>query len=168
MERSTLVRWGLILGIIVAVCAVAAPARAEFGYSGWGLRGGLSVDPDQIFVGGQVEFEFLEHFFFWPNATVGFGDDITLFSINPDLAYTFPVEDIGSLYAGGLLAIQWFKFDEPSNLPEGVAFDDTDSEIGIHAIAGLRLNTPLFFEMNIGLDDAPDFKFAVGYTFESQ
>lgn len=168
MKRSNQVRWGLVLGVLVAVCSIAAPARAEFGYTGWGLRGGLSVDPDQIFFGGQVEFQFLEHLYFFPNATVGFGDDVTLFSINPDLAWTFPVEDIGSLYAGGLLAIQWLKIDRPGNWPTGEQFDDTDSEIGVHAIGGLRLQTPLFFEMNIGLDDAPDFKFTVGYSFLSQ
>jgi hypothetical protein len=136
-----------------------ASADGRMGYFGWGVRGGLSVDPDQFFVGTHVNLgEFVENLRFMPNATVGFGDDMTLLSINPDVSYMFPVEDVGALYVGGALAIQWIDYDQKRK--------DTDTELGLHAIGGLELqNTPLFLELNIGLDDTPDLKAAVGFTF---
>jgi hypothetical protein len=154
---------------LVGLCVNAAPAQAEFGYMGWGVRGGLSVDPDQFFFGAHGQFEFLENFYFMPNATLGLGNDLTIFALTPDLIYAFPVEDIGQLYTGGILSIQFWKFDEPAGLPENSTFDDTQTEIGIHVLGGLALESvPVFFEANIGLDDAPDLKLAVGYTFFSE
>jgi hypothetical protein len=82
---------------------------------------------------------------------------MTKVSINPDIYYTFPVEDIGALYAGGLFAFQWTDYE--------YAYLDTETELGLHAIAGLDLDSmPLFFELNVGIDDTPDLKVGVGYT----
>jgi len=148
-----------LLAIVVFLLSGAALADGTLGFHGWGLRGGLSVDPDQVFVGAHIDFgEFVENLRFTPNITVGFGDNITLISINPDVAYNFPVEDIGDLYVGGLLAFQRFDFDSK--------YLDAETEMGLHAIVGLDLDTvPVFFELNLGLDDTPDLKAAVGFTF---
>ncbi len=154
--------------MIVALGIVALPmiAQAEegVGFRGWGVRAGYQVDPDQPFFGAHADLgELVENLHFIPNVTIGFGDDATLLSISPDLSYWFPVEGVGSLYAGGLLAFQWFKYDLEVDLP---GIDDTDTELGFHAITGLVLNeAPIFFEANIGIEDTPDFKLAVGYTF---
>jgi hypothetical protein len=148
-----------LLTVIASLLVGTASADGALGFRGWGLRGGLSVDPDQFFVGGHVDLgEFVDNLHFTPNVTVGFGDDITVFSINPDVYYSFPVEDVGSLYVGGLLAFQRFDYDSE--------YLDAQTEMGLHGIAGLDLGTvPVFFELNIGLDDTPDLKAAVGFTF---
>ena len=148
-----------LIAVMAFLLTGTASADGALGFRGWGLRGGLSVDPDQFFVGAHVDLgEFVENLHFTPNITVGFGDDITLIAINPDVYYSFPVEDIGSLYVGGLLAFQRFDFDSE--------YLDAETEMGLHGIAGLDLGAvPLFFELNIGLDDTPDLKAAVGFTF---
>ena len=155
---SRLARFAGLLAAIALLSSATAFADSGFGLRGWGIRGGLSVDPDQFFVGGHLDFgEFVENVHFRPNVTAGFGDHITIISINPDVFYTFPVEDIGALYVGGLFAFQWLDYE--------YEYLDTDTEVGLHAIAGLELaTTPLFFELNVGIDDAPDLKAAVGYT----
>lgn len=157
-------RKAVLLAVLLAILASPIVARSEtlLGYKGWGVRGGYQIDPDQPFFGAHMDLgQFVENLHFIPNVTIGFGDDMTLLSISPDLSYWFPVEDIGSLYVGGLLALQWFKYDV--DIP-GV--DDSDTEMGIHAIAGLVLkDNPIFFEANLGLDDTPDVKLGVGYTF---
>ena len=95
-----------LLAIVVFLLSGAALADGALGFHGWGLRGGLSVDPDQVFLGAHIDFgEFVENLRFTPNITVGFGDNITVISINPDV------------------------------------------------------------ELNLGLDDTPDLKAAVGFTF---
>lgn len=154
----------LVLAVALAMLTLPVLARAEsgLGYRGWGVRGGYQADPDQLFFGAHADMgEFTDNLHFIPNVTIGFGDDMTLLSISPDVSYWFPVEDIGSLYAGGLLALQWMKLD--IDIP-GV--DDSDTELGFHAIAGLALDSaPIFFEFNVGIEDTPDVKLGVGYTF---
>ena len=50
----------------------------------------------------------------------------------------------------------------------GISIDDSDTDVGIHAIGGLEFQTyPMFVELNIGLsDEVPDLKAVVGYNFE--
>jgi hypothetical protein len=147
-----------LLAAIALLSPVTAFADSGFGFHGWGIRGGLSVDPDQFFVGGHIDLgEFAENVQFIPNVTAGFGDHLTIISINPDVSYSFPVEDIGALYVGGLFAFQWIDYESH--------YLDTDTEVGLHAIAGLELDAaPVFFELNVGIDDTPDLKVAVGYA----
>jgi hypothetical protein len=156
---------GLVL-VTMAARAGAAAKETGFGYRGWGLRSGFSVDPDQFFFGGQVDLgEFAPNLRFKPNATIGFGDDMTLVAISPDISYAFPVPDMGALYVGGILAFEWWKLDVPEGYDDQV--DDSDADIGVHIIGGLELQSaPVFLELNIGMtDEAPDLKLAVGYTF---
>jgi len=140
----------------------ASARKADLEYRGWGVRGGMSSSPDQFFLGGHVDLgQFAPDWHFIPNADIGFGDHVTIFSINPDVTYHWPVQDVGSIYAGGLFALQWWHRDT-----HDVHSDDSEAELGLHGLAGLVLDSaPVFFELNVGLLDAPDVKFAVGYTF---
>jgi hypothetical protein len=150
------------IGFFGVSCAAAPVGAAGLAYQGWGLRGGLSFDPDQIVIGGHLDLgEFSPHWHFVPNIDLGIGDDVTLISISPDVTYDFPVKDVGSLYTGGILAFEWWNWDDHGRRQD----DHSDSEIGLHGLIGLSLETPVFFELNIGLVDAPDVKLIVGYTF---
>lgn len=156
-------RYGTIglIGIFVAIAVLSfgtASAATNLGLEGWGLRAGLSIDPDQVIVGGHLDLgRFADSIHFMPNLTAGFGDDFTIVAISPDVLYTFPVEDIGHLYAGGVLTLQWIDFN-----------DDTDTELGLHGLAGLMFDSaPVVIELNVGIDDAPDLKASIGYTFKA-
>lgn len=161
----------LLMGF--AAQAGAASNETGLGLRGIGVRAGVSTEPDQFFVGGQLDLgEFVKNLRFKPNVTAGFGDDMTLISLNPDISYAFPIEDLGKLYVGGLLAFEYWKIDVPEDVEAleeitGVEIDDSDTDVGIHAIGGLELQSvPVFFEINIGLsDEVPDLKAAVGYNF---
>jgi hypothetical protein len=167
----------IISGLLLATMAAGPSVAAEesgFGLKSVGVRGGLSSSPDQIFVGGQLDLgEFVPNLRFKPNATIGFGDHMTMASINPDVSYAFPIEDLGKIYVGGILAFEWWKSDvsaEAKRAAElvGLKIDDTGTEVGVHVIGGLEFETmPLFVELNIGLsDEVPDLKAAVGYNFD--
>ena len=162
-----------MIGVVAVLSLLGAGVAvgAEMGMMGWGLRAGLSSGPDGFFVGTHLDLgEFVENLHFLPNATVLFGDagkrDQTIVSLSPDILYTFPAEGVGHLYAGGILALQYIRNDKAD---KDSGFDDADTEVGVHAVAGLMLESaPILLELNIGLDDAPDLKAAIGYTFRSE
>jgi len=151
-----------IAAVVLSLAAPAVPAQ-DFGYRGWGPRVGVSEDPDQVFGGIHLDMgEFARNVRFQPNAELGIGDDLLLLAINLEAAYLFPVHQSWMPYAGGGLGLNYINYD--SDIGGG---DDTD--LGVNILGGVqrvRSNAPDFFlEMKIGLDDSPDFKFAVGWTF---
>ncbi len=137
------------------MCSLApAPAAAQISP---GVRGGGSVDPDQVYVGGHIETEpLVERLVFRPNVEIGFGDDVTLIAFNFEFLWKFPRRGRPwGFYAGGGPAINLYQFDGP----------DDDARAGFNFVGGIENNRGLFFEFKVGVDDSPEFKFGVGYTF---
>ena len=122
-----------------------------------GLRAGVSLDPDQFYVGGHLETEpLVERLVFRPNVEVGFGDDVTLAAFNFEFVWKFPRRrGQWAFYAGGGPAINLYQFDGPGD----------DAEAGLNLVGGLENQRGLFFEFKVGVADSPDFKFGVGFTF---
>jgi hypothetical protein len=130
-----------------------APAAAQDA----GVRGGISVDPDQFYFGGHVETSALvDQLHFRPNVEVGFGEDIMLIGVNMEFVYKFPSRNGWTLYAGGGPALNVYTFDN---------VDDSATEAGLNVLVGVEQSRGLFFEFKIGAIDSPDFKFGVGWTF---
>jgi hypothetical protein len=122
-----------------------------------GLRAGLSLDPDQFYVGGHIETgPLVERLVFRPNAEIGFGDDVTVAAFNFEFAWKFPRRrGEWGFYAGGGPAINLYQRDGSGD----------DAEGGFNFLAGLENRNGLFFEFKLGVVDSPDFKFGVGFTF---
>jgi len=142
----------VLLGIACLLMPVPASAQVAAG-----LRAGVSVDPDQVYVGGHIETEpLVERLVFRPNAEIGFGDDVTLVAVNFEFLWKFPRRgsDWG-FYAGGAPAINLYQFDGPGD----------DAEAGFSFVGGLENSRGLFFEFKVGMEGTPDFKFGVGFTF---
>jgi len=124
-----------------------------------GVRGGISVDPEQFFLGGHFETApLIERLHFKPNLEVGFGDDVTHVGVNFEFVYKLPL-DTGpwTLYAGGGPALNIYSF-------EGI--DDSANEPGLNALFGAETERGLFFEVKVGALDSPRLKFAVGWNFQ--
>jgi hypothetical protein len=122
-----------------------------------GVRGGVSVDPDQFYLGAHYETgPLVDRLRFKPNLEVGIGDDITHVGINFEFVYRFPARGDWSLYAGGGPAVNFYSFEN---------FDDGETEPGLNLLFGVEANTGLFFEVKIGTVDSPEVKFGVGWTF---
>ena len=122
-----------------------------------GLRAGVSVDPDQIYVGGHLETEpIVERLVFRPNVEVGFGDNVTLAAFNFEFLWKFPQRrGPWAVYAGGGPAINLYH----------VRGRDGDARPGFNFVGGLENRHGFFFEFKIGADNSPQFKFGVGVTF---
>lgn len=152
--RQLMIRFAGSLSVVAVLAAISAtPALAQDA----GLRGGLSVDPDQFYFGGHVETSpLVDRLTFRPNVEIGFGDDIMLIAANMEFAYKFPQRGGWGLYAGGGPALNVYMFDD---------VDDSQTEPGVNIMVGAESSRGLFFEFKLGLIDSPDYKFGVGYTW---
>jgi hypothetical protein len=141
--------------LLALVIFSAAPAFAQ----DCGIRGGISVDPDQFYFGGHLETSpLIDRLYFRPNVEVGFGDDLTLIAANMEFVYKFTTRRPWNLYAGGGPALNIYMFD-------GDGEDDSDTDAGFNILVGVEQERGLMFEFKIGVVDSPDFKFGVGWTF---
>ena len=146
-------RWLAGLSFLLGVVLFSStPALAQ----GAGIRGGISVDPDQFYFGGHYETPpLVDRLYFRPNVEVGIGDDLTLIGANMEFVYKFTRNRALNPYAGAGPALNIFMPDE----------GDTSTDAGFNILVGAETPKGLFFEFKIGAIDSPDFKFGVGYTW---
>ena len=143
---------GLSLFLAAAIVVLAAPVFAQ----GAGVRGGLSVDPDQVFVGAHYETSALvDRVHFKPNIEIGFGEDVTLIALNFEGVYKLPRRNQWGVYAGGGPALNVLRFG-----------GDSDSGAGFNFLAGVENTRGLAFEIKFGVADSPTVKIGVGWTFK--
>jgi hypothetical protein len=154
--RYYVTRWvsgvSFLLGLVLFS---STPALAQDG----GVRGGISVDPDQFYFGGHLETSpLIDRLYFRPNVEVGIGDDLTLIAANMEFVYKFTTQRNWNLYAGGGPALNIYMIDGPGD-------NDAETDAGLNVLVGVEQSRGLFFEFKIGAIDSPDFKFGVGYTW---
>jgi hypothetical protein len=126
---------------------------------------GLSINPDQFVIGGQMQFPLEPRgLAISPSLELGVGDNVTVFEINADVLYHF--EDAGprwNPYVGGGLGIAFIDFN--NDFPG----DNSTSELGVNLLGGLRFRqhngSHLFTELRLGIGDVPDAKVLVGWNF---
>lgn len=149
-------RWvGGLSFLLSLVLFSASPAAAQDG----GIRGGISVDPDQFYFGGHLETSpLIDRLHFRPNVEVGIGDDLTLIAANMEFAYKFTTGRDWNIYAGAGPALNIYMFDGPGD-------NDAETEAGFNVLVGVEQRRGLFFEFKVGAIDSPEFKFGVGYTW---
>jgi hypothetical protein len=145
----------LIVRMVTAGAILAAGAGVASA-QGPGVRGGMSVNPDQAYLGGHFETRpLVERFHFRPNVEFGFGDDVTTTAVNFEFVYKWPLKQSPwTFYAGGGPAISFYNRN-----------DDTDSKGGLNLLGGLEHDNGFFFEVKVGTFDSPDLKAGIGYTF---
>lgn len=141
----------------MALLWLPAAAAAQ----GGGIRGGVSIDPDQFYFGGHFETDALvDRVHFRPNVEAGLGNDLTLIAANFEFVYKFPTRNRWGIYAGGGPAVNFYSFDTGPNRDR-----DTESEAGFNVVLGVEQRQGLFFEFKIGAIDSPELKFGVGWSF---
>jgi hypothetical protein len=149
----------LFHGALVALLLLTIPSAAAA--QGPGVRGGVSIDPDQFYFGGHYETDALvDRLHFRPNVEVGIGDDLTAVALNFEFAYKFPSRGSWRAYAGGGPAINFYTWDD-----DGRGGDDSETEPGLNFLFGVESRQGLFFEFKVGVIDSPELKFGVGWTF---
>ncbi len=155
----------ILLCALFAIAAGAATASAE---TAWGLRGGITFDPDQVHVGAHMlAGELFEDGYFLPNVEVGFGDHMTIIAVNPELVYKFTKRSSTpwGFYIGGGLGINFVSWDDDYFYSE----HDSDTDLGLNILGGMSRKlsdgNDFFVELKLGLSDSPDGKITAGFTF---
>jgi hypothetical protein len=151
--------------LLMAAMSVISARPAVADQEGFGLRAGVSADPDQFVLGLHYDTgPIVERLSFRPNAELGLGDNVTLVAFNFDLAYWIPLKGKPwQLYVGGGPSMNIYVFDDGDG--PGRGGDDTDVEPGFNLLFGVAHTKGLFFEIKVGAIDSPDFKAMVGYSF---
>ena len=151
-------RWLAVVGVLSAAFWAAPAAAQNLKY---GVRAGVSAEPEQFFFGGHVETKpLLDHLTFKPSVEVGIGDNATLVALNVEFAYHIPIEKQPfGLYIGGGPAANVFSIDAGSDNADGVRG-------GFNFFVGLEHTKGLFLELKVGAGDSPSVKFTVGYTLK--
>ena len=162
-------RYLAIAAVMILATASTVNAETNLGLMGGGVRAGFRIDPDQFLVGGQLDLgDFATNLRFMPNASIGFGDNVTLISVNPEVHYVFrdnPVADGMFFYTGGGLDIIHWSVD----LPE--PFDNaTDTDLGLSLVGGIELelsdSQSLLGEIRIVFEDESFFELVGGWNFD--
>jgi len=133
----------------------------------WGPRLGLSSNPDQFVIGGQLDFrEFTPGLSISPNLEFGVGDNATWTALNADVKHHFVVQ--GSTwrpYLGGGLSVNFWNYNSTfAGVP-----DASGTETGFNLILGAavptRTGSRFFTEVRLGVGDIPDMKVMAGWNF---
>jgi hypothetical protein len=146
--RGTAVAFALLL-----LTATSAWADPQFG-----VRAGGSGGPNQFFFGGHLETgPVAEHVTFRPNAELGFGDGITLLTLNFEFVYHIPIKHHPwTVYLGGGPAAVIGDFDHHGS---------SDFGGGFNLLVGAQARQGFFAELKVGFGDSPEVKGTVGYSF---
>ena len=161
MKRLSIV----VLLVMFATTAIAAS-------NPFGVRSGYATTPDQLFVGGQMLARDLSpEINIVPNVEYGFGDDMSILSLNAALHYAFLSSDMNGFqpYAGGELGLNIVGFDDTTIGGQTVSFD-SENKLVINGVAGMKKRMDdkkeMFFELKLGLSDwANDLKLVAGLNF---
>jgi len=136
----------------------------KIGFRGWGPQVGLSLNPDQVHFGAHLDYgQFANHVRFQPNLELGFGDDVKLFTVNAEAAYRFnSTWDVWTPYLGGGVGVNIKSVDNGEE-------NTSQTDLGVNLLGGfergLANGDRFFIEAKVSLNDVPDAKIAVGWTF---
>ncbi len=169
---------------LIALLASAGLAQAEIGYQGIGARAGFRFGgPDQVVGGLHANLgELTDGLRLQPMVDIGFGDHLTLITINPDLLYFLDGVALGEgmdFYVGGGLAIVYAKLDLDDSgcnlLPEPFrsgcedAFEASTTDVGLNLICGVEKEVGngngLMGEFRVTIEDGTFFQVTGGYIF---
>lgn len=150
----------LLVGLF-AVCLIStAQSQGMLSRNGLGPYMGYSSNPDQVVFGGQGNFALTDSpIHFAPAIDFGFGDDITVTTLNFDITYDFvPSSGKVVFFVGAGPTVAFYSADQVDGSEAGLTLT-----LGAALPAGLQNSWN--FAARIGVGDIPDVKFQFGYLF---
>lgn len=121
---------------------------------GIGFQGGVTVDPEQAFVGTHFETgELYQNVRFRPGIDGAFGGDFSLATLNIEFLYHIGIGRTWSIYQGGGPAVVFLRQN-----------DRTSTHAGTFFTFGFAHESGFFTDFKLGTGSTPTLKFGVGYT----
>ena len=138
------------LAALAVLLLINSPVEAQ----GIGFQGGVTVDPEQAFVGTHFETgELFQNVRFRPGIDGGFGGDFSLAALNIEFLYHIEVGRSWSVYQGGGPAVVFVRQN-----------DSTSTHAGSFITFGFAHENGFFTDFKLGTGNAPTLKFGVGFT----
>ncbi len=140
--------------VTLAAAVVLLMTTGQADAQGVGFQGGVTVDPEQAFVGTHFETgEIFQGLRFRPGIDGGFGGDYSTAIINIEFLYHIQVGRSWSLYQGGGPAVVFIRQN-----------DNRSTTAGSFITFGFAHESGFFTDFKLGTGRAPTLKFGVGYT----
>ena len=140
--------------ITVASVAVLLLINGRADAQGIGFQGGVTVDPEQAFVGTHFETgELFQNFRFRPGIDGGFGSDFSLATLNIEFLYHIQIGRSWSVYQGGGPAVVFVRQNDRH---------EHARRLVLHV--RLRARKRFLHRLQDRLWHAPKLKFGVGFT----
>ena len=140
--------------VVVASAAVLLLVNGRARAQGIGFQGGVSVDPEQGYVGTHFETpELFQNFRFRPGIDGGFGGDFSLAALNIEFLYNFAIGRSWSVYQGGGPAVVFLRQN-----------DQISTHGGSFYTFGFAHESGFFTDFKLGYGTVPTVKFGVGFT----
>lgn len=164
MKLTRMVLMATALAVALGPALALADPGTDVGYRGWGPRIGLSLNPDQVHFGAHLDFgNFARYVRFQPNVELGFGDDVKLLTLNAETAYRFSSRwDVWAPYLGGGIGANIKSVDARGD-------NSSQTDLGVNFLGGIEKGLSsgdrFFLEGKVSLNDMPDAKMTVGWTF---
>ena len=142
-----------------------AQGTSEIRFKGWGIRAGLSSDPDQVYGGVHLDLgELIEDVRFRPTVEFGLGDDQKVLQVLAEVHQVFSKFRVCKPYLGAGLGLTYINYDDDH------LGDDSVTEGSVVLIGGIETElsqaVKLFFEFKVGLaNEDPEMKFGVGLSW---
>lgn len=151
-QRAGLIGLAVLLGI-----GAAAPASGQT----FGVAGGVSQDPDQVFVQGLADQRGLGtsgRLGWRPNLQLGFGNDVTTLAANVELVYWIPLPNPAwSSYVGAGPSINMIFTGDDDEVGNG-----SDVGGGASMLAGIEHERGFFAELRFGGGHAAGLRLTAG------
>jgi hypothetical protein len=155
-----------LIAFAILVLLPAAASAGSFTY--YGPQVGFSQGPDQFVVGGHLKWNMVEpRLDFVPGVELGFGDNLSLVSLNGDFHYRIASGAHWQPYVGAGVGMHFTSADNrarPTN--------NSDPTTGGHIIVGAGVPTEglnrFFTELRLGFGDSPDLKAMAGWNFKGR
>ncbi|HEX4996979.1 MAG TPA: hypothetical protein VFY29_02070 [Terriglobia bacterium] len=149
----------VLVGLLVTVaCVFAMSGTAEA--QSRGIRVGISANPEQVYFGAHADVaEVVQELWFRPNFEAGFGDGLTLITLNGEFVYHFPLSNTEwrpYVGAGPAAVIGTFSNSSGRHSHFGPGFN---------FLFGIEKPKGLLAEIKVGAIDSADFKFGIGWTW---
>ncbi len=142
-----------LVGSFVAAVLFLVPHRTEA--QAIGFQGGVTVDPEQGFVGTHFETgQLFRNFRFRPGLDGAFGGDFSTATLNIEFLYYIELgRSNWAIYQGGGPAVVFVRQN-----------DKTSTHGGSFFTFGFTHENGFFTDFKIGNDFVPILKFTAGYT----
>jgi hypothetical protein len=155
--------------LLAAFATLALAPQAADAQMAFGIRAGISMDLDDVHIGGHVQFRdfLLPNGVLEPSATFGFGSedvfgvDLDYTTIRVSANYKYLFGDRAGLTFYPQAGISWYRFSL-SDCPS--TFDCSDSEFGVNVGGGVGFGG-FAIDGIIGLGNLPDLAITASYTF---